>query len=460
MTILFTKKYSELLLQPINVIYDELKSVRKEVFADDERLLFIDDVVDNEDKTYLEKHLDRVLLSLDIDKFFIKIVNRGNILVNNPTNYNIPDTVCVTPWASIDMQVSGDIRVCCLWDRDKPENDKTLLEYFNSEKLQDIRSRFLKGERPSECHRCWKMEDSGGRSKRQLDNWLFEAWHVDYNNIEEAKLITFGVEPGNKCNLACRICNSQYSSTWAQFEDGPVAEYKWIDEDSSEFWDDIIEISENLKYIRFMGGEPLLEKSHRKLLKYLIDKNLSQHISLHYNTNGTVYADFLFDYWDKFYNVELSFSIDNLNKKFEYERFGVPWSKVMENMIKYTKKTYTLDFHTVVGALNILDCGEVHKLATRLGMPIRFNMVDYPLELAVTNLPDEAKSSIEKKLLSYDNEDFLERITPVINIMKSKPMISSLEKFLESQDRKRSQKFKDFYPELYALINGETSNVS
>jgi len=454
MKLLLQKKYSDILQQPINQIYQELKAVNREVFADNERIVFIDDVADCLQKTHMVEYVEQILSHLDVDKFFVQIVNSGNKEIQNPTNYAIPDTICMTPWLSLEVDVDSKLHRCCLWDRDQGTTSDSIVEYFESTEQQKLKQDFLNGKKPSACYKCWQVESAGGTSKRLTDNYVFREhkFDIDYNDTATSKIVNLDIKLGNKCNLACRICSSRCSSTWAKYDSVVNVEFKWLENESSNFWSDIIAVSKDVRYITFAGGEPLLDKTHRKLLQYFIDQNLSKDIVLHYNTNGTVFADFLFDYWDQFKTVELSFSIDAVGRRFEYERYGVSWEKVHDNLDKYKGTQYTCNFYTTVTALNVLYSDEIYRYSKQLGWDITYNLLSDPEDLAVTNLPVRVKLAIRDKLLASDLTGFKEKIIPVISMMETKNSISSLHNYLAPQDVKRAQCFEDYYPELHSEI--------
>ena len=462
MKYLLKKNYSSLLQQPVNQIYTELRAVYKDAFASDERILFIDDVRSTDAKVNLEIYLDRLLEHLDIDVFFVEIINRGNQTIDNPTNYAIPDTICMTPWLSLEVDVDSKLHRCCLWDRDQGTTSDSIVEYFESTEQQKLKQDFLNGKKPSACYKCWQVESAGGTSKRLNDNYVFREhkFDIDYNDTATSKIVNLDIKLGNKCNLACRICSSRCSSTWSKYDSAVNVEFSWLDNESSDFWSDIIAVSRDVRYITFAGGEPLLDKTHRKLLQYFVDQNLSKDIVLHYNTNGTVFADFLFSYWDQFKAVELSFSIDAVGRRFEYERYGSTWKTVSANLEKYKGTNYVCNIYATVTNINIMYCSEVFELANELGMGITFSVLSDPKELTVTNLPSIVKKSIRTKLMSVNDIEFKRQIQPILDIMYSKQGISSVRDYLVSQDFKRETHFKDYYPELDMLLNEEKLNVS
>jgi len=255
------------------------------------------------------------------------------------------------------------------------------------------------------------------------------------------------------------MCTPRCSSTWSKYDSAVNVEFDWLENESSNFWSDIINISKDVKYITFAGGEPLLDKTHRKLLQYFIDQNLSKDIVLHYNTNGTVFADFLFDYWDQFKTVELSFSIDNIGKQFEYERYGIPWDTVNSNISKYVSNSkYILNLYSTVNALNLASSFSLYKYAKDLNIDIIFQLLEIPKFLSICNLPKSVKYAIRDKLLQVDDKDFLKKIQPFVSIMiQTEDRPTDIVEGLGNQDKLRNQKFSDYYPELFELIDQETS---
>ena len=454
MKYLLKKNYSTLLKQPQNKIYHEIKAVYKDAFADNERILFVDDVAQSPERTYLKEYLDKLLAHLDIDPFFVTTIYRGNQTVWWPTNYNIPDTVCMTPWVGLEVDVDSTLHRCCLWDRSLGEKQNSFRKFFKSTKQSKLKNEFLKGNKPAECSKCWKIEQAGGESKRQHDNFTFREhkFAIDYNDTKSDQILNLDIKLGNKCNLACRICSPRCSSTWSKYDDAVDVKFDWLQNDSSKFWQDISAISKDVKYITFAGGEPLLDKTHRNLLQYFISNKLSKDIVLHYNTNGTVYADYLFDYWNHFKSVELSFSIDNVDKQFEYERYGMNWSVVNTNLKKYSTTQYVKNIYCTVTALNVMYLKKVFDYAESLDYDITFSMLSDPEELAITNLPDAVKQKVVDRLQNENVEKFKKLVDPICKLIISKEKISNVLEYLKPQDSKRAQRFGDYYPELYSEI--------
>ena len=96
---------------------------------------------------------------------------------------------------------------------------------------------------------------------------------------------------------------------------------KWPEE-SPNFWENLKALLPNIKYFEFTGGEPWLIQEHFDLLQYAVDQGYSNNIDIHYNTNATQTPLPHVPMWAKFGRVDIAFSIDNVGKRFEYERYG------------------------------------------------------------------------------------------------------------------------------------------
>ena len=153
------------------------------------------------------------------------------------------------------------------------------------------------------------------------------------------------------------------------------------------------------------------------MLQYFIDKQRSRYISIHYNTNATIFAPNLISLWSRFKEVELSFSIDNTGKKFEYERYGVSWKTIVDTIEKYKKVTDTvlnLNVWSTITTLNILDTYTLFQFCREYGLPISFNLLNDPKQLNICLFNKKQKKYITDKLLNIQDNEFQKIIEPII----------------------------------------------
>ena len=77
-------------------------------------------------------------------------------------------------------------------------------------------------------------------------------------------------------------------------------------------------------------------KEHFDLLRRAVDKGHAENIDVHYNTNTTQYQK-IPTIWKHFKHVQIAFSVDNTEERFEYERFGANWKTSNRNIKKVHK---------------------------------------------------------------------------------------------------------------------------
>jgi MoaA/NifB/PqqE/SkfB family radical SAM enzyme len=258
---------------------------------------------------------------------------------------------CVLPWVSLETSPVGTVRPCCLAEEEIVDNSGEKFNLAtakfatiqNSHSMRRLRQQFIDGEQPQTCRKCWREERAGRTSKRmhtldRLKHLLpVTDWTLDAN-----PLMFLDLKLGNICNLKCRICGSWSSSTFATEELanlGPEEDRKsnhhyhmlragaWPRENPT-FWQEIEQVSDQIRYIEFTGGEPFMIQEHFDLLQRLVDRGLAHNIEIHYNTNGTQYPEHAEQIWSHFKTVEIAFSIDDVGARFEYQRtnaVGIRW---------------------------------------------------------------------------------------------------------------------------------------
>jgi MoaA/NifB/PqqE/SkfB family radical SAM enzyme len=476
--ILYIEKVKYFLQQPINQLYRELVKHKRQYYAPNQRIVFIDSVSTVDTKPFYA-YLNRILKHLDIDECFVHIEHHGNETVANPTNFDIPETICASPWINLEIRQQGNMSPCCLYGEKKqygtvykqksiPNVTTTSVKNVN---FTDVRREFLEGKKPDGCNSCWQNEENNIKSKRLNDQYYYrdKIFDIDYNDIHSNNLSSLDIKLTRTCNLACRICGPSISSKWTsevfanrksypQYDDVELNKKEWIDINGSAVWKDLEDITSDLSYLLFSGGEPLLDKTHGSMLQYFIDKQKSGSISIHYNTNGTQYATQLLPLWKHFKAVELSFSIDNIGDKFEYERYGESWNKVTDTITRYKNITGTnleLNVYSTISTLNILDTYQLYKLSNEYELPISFHPLLFPKQLNICLFNKKQKKYITDKLLQYNDINFLRIIEPILSLMNNTKVttdITDMIDFLSITDKIRNQDYKQTYKELTNIL--------
>jgi MoaA/NifB/PqqE/SkfB family radical SAM enzyme len=497
-SLLHYENFADYYSKPINSLYKTLHNLKRESYADNERIVFYDLTAGVKDAYDL---LQKVLVALDIPNYFVLIVtNNPNVtswlesaknkhisyentitceLVDDPveelkntlTNFNIPDSICVTPWINIEINNDGMLSFCCESTPTKDKNimSTSMVDFIKSDKLQNIRKQFLSGVKPKACSGCFEKESKGKRSKRLRDNHVYKEKlnDIDWHNEEIIKPTVLDIKLGYFCNLSCRICNPENSSSWYTEVQNNRDKFNyitiepnradWTVDKDSKFWNELKLLTDSVRYLTFAGGEPLLVKKHFEILEHFIQMGAAKDIKLHYNTNGTVFPSQAIGLWNEFKNVEFTFSIDNIGNKFEYERYGADWKNVNDKLVNFSQlpaDKYTLNIYCTLSALNVADAYSVYEFGKNLNMNVEYNILQYPKEFDMRILTSTVKDFIINKFLAVSDEDFNKKIQLVIALLREnidKP-INDFFTTVNVVDEIRKQKFSEIYPELYNLL--------
>jgi hypothetical protein len=350
-----------------------------------------------------------------------------------------------------------------------------LLSIFNNKQFVEARQALNSGQRHDACKLCFEAEDSGFRSKRISDNEYFK----DLNNNGSIELVELYL--GNTCNLKCRTCNPYSSSQWVneyyevyvqksstngyknayQYASQLNADRIWHNDDSP-FWQDLETHLHTIKQFLIYGGEPWLSKSLWEMLQTCVDMGVAKNISLNFATNGTQYSEEKIALFKHFKTVTTMVSIDAVGKQFEYIRHPAKWDEVFENckkLINVRDRSTNLEiiWSPVVSILNIMYLQDLITIAEENNIMLAFNKVDYPEWYSITNMPDNLKLSVIKKLEATKcNPNNMKFIRSFISIMRNnryKP--DAWQKFLsytKIHDEYRGEDFASTFPELYQEI--------
>ena len=382
------------------------------------------------------------------------------------------------PWISIEASPMGTARPCCLTRDEITGIDlrtHTLEDAYKSEYMQNLRQQFRNGEKPETCKSCWD-EESVGRDSKRINSAirLKELLPlVDWENDKPDQLWFLDLKLGNICNLKCRICGSWSSSKWAAEELDYIpqshdrkthAAYLWLKkgrwvEESPSFWENLKTLLPNIKYIEFTGGEPWLIQEQWDLLKYAADCGYSKNIDIHYNTNATQTLGPHTMVWEKFGRVNIAFSVDNVGKRFEYERYGANWdlankiiddvhfAKNVDTPNLTTQLCFTINIQNVYYLDELLDWADTKNFGS-----IYFNILHNPYYMNVQYMTKDAKKLVLDKLKAtfWKNEFYAGEIDNLIKFIENGPG-SDGQAFLERMkktDEYRKQNFLDTHYEI------------
>lgn len=397
---------------------------------------------------------------------------------------NLPhDSFCVLPWISLEASPIGTVRPCCLAEEEILDNDGRKFELStanfkhiqDSDYMHDLRTDFLMGDRPETCKKCWAVEDAGGTSKRM--HTLNRLKHIDMGEkwTQDAKPLMFlDLKLGNICNLKCRICGSWSSSQFASEELKFVKDKKksfhyemlskgaWPRENKN-FWAEIDECLNDIRYIEFTGGEPFLIQEHFDMLQGIVKRGIAHNVEIHYNTNGTQFPEYAEDIWRHFKTVEIAFSIDDIGPRFEYQRTNAKWTEVCANLDRFRdlKEIYSniqLQICTTVNVFNVYYIDQVAEWIQQNRESFDFvywNILHEIWYFSIASLPRTVKSALKLHLETCNvPNEFREEFDRIIDFMNGGESSdgTAMLAAMRQLDQRRNQSLRDVAPELADII--------
>ena len=223
--------------------------------------------------------------------------------------------------------------------------------------LHRLRQESLSGVKSPECWRCWQAEKISGSSRRTQMITEYPS-----NTSDNPEILSLDINVTWACNLACVMCGPKWSSTWAtEIDSHDLLSIGRANLPSNPYMD-ILDI-DHVRRVHFNGGEPLINRNHKDVLKRFDDKNLLEGLAVSYNTNGTIYpSDDTIELWSRARLVKLYFSIDATGPAFDYIRYHAHWEQVRSNisrMVQQLPSNVMFGVNLTVGCYNIFEITDV-----------------------------------------------------------------------------------------------------
>lgn len=403
------------------------------------------------------------------------------------------------------MWPNGNTFLCCVSDSDVPVgnfNQSSLKELWNSDKFKDARQRLLRDEPLPECRRCYSLErDAKISTLRNQSNQRYgkKFWHLVENTsaegeVDQVNMAYLDIRFSNLCNLRCRSCGPELSSSWLADETA-LAGFKRLPsviqvDEPERLWTELRPLLNQVESVNFAGGEPLLHEEHYKILSHWIESGHVDH-NIAYTTNFTNLSfkqwDVL-DLWPQFSRINLYASLDASGPRGEYMRKGTNWAKVIKNRKNLAKSCPKVNFYVTptVGAFNVWHLPDFLDIWFTRGLlrpdRIATNFVTRPAFLDMRILPkdfldkvcDKYNDTLRGLLQSFDwkpeeKEALRRSLLSVVEFANTKKDLPAnfetvgINKFLshtELLDRQRGESFTEIFPELAFLRERRTQEYN
>ena len=204
-------------------------------------------------------------------------------------------------------------------------------------------------------------------------------------------------------------------------------------------------------------------REHFQMLQGLVDRGIASQVEIHYNTNGTQWPENAEEIWRHFRTVEIAFSIDDIEQRFEYQRTNAVWAEVEQNIQRFRElrsrhSNIQLQACCTVNIFNVLYLDHVADWIMRQNFNfVYWNVMHDAWYFSVSSLPDSAKATITQHLessimripSSYRTE--FQKIIEFMNRGASTDGFMTRMK-INDLDRKRNQSLRNFEPELADLL--------
>lgn len=366
-----------------------------------------------------------------------------------------------------------------------------------------------KGQRPSGCEYCWKIEDTGPTaiSDRPYKSMIYSEEELWFANAipsdTDINLRTLEIAFDRNCNFACSYCNPAFSTTWAKDikQNGPytnltsdgrnhfthdhgssqlfkVGETNPYGEAFFTWWES--DLKDTLTELRITGGEPLMSADLWRLLDWF--KANKSNVKLAINSNlgaKKELIDNLIAASHDIPHVELYTSCEATGVATEYIRDGMVWRDWVDNINRLVEEGNFKALH-VMSTINglclptitefldmILGCKERYG---RDWPTVTLNILRFPSFQSPLVLPLSYRKKIVARLRDWfakNGESNLlhnmerEHIIRLINYLESvdsphagasptSELERDFKKFYTQYDARRDKDFEKTFPELKA----------
>ncbi|MDP7322019.1 MAG: twitch domain-containing radical SAM protein [Bacteriovoracaceae bacterium] len=418
-------------------------------------------------------------------------------------------TFCTKAWGGLSISPSGAMTPCCLFERPIcDQNNKAyrvwesdIQEVYNSEFMQDVRKKMLKGEDVPACRQCYQAESYGEQSLRTTSNKEQYEFANHYKLDQPILPVSLDLKMNNKCNLRCRMCQprdshlieKEFSEIIEENTDfGFFSNTALIDPDvkiplveipqwshEQKFKESFIKMLPSLKKISVVGGEPLILEDFYTLLEWCIDEGKSHEIYLCLTTNlMSVPLEKIKRLFPHFSHSLINISLDATGKELEYIRYPSRFERIVNNYKKLYQseslKNIDYIFTPTVQVYNILYLADIYKFIDELleqdyffpYKPLHLTFLEFPEHLNIRCLPtsirekaiEKLKKAMSETKFLKENDFYLEQHDQLLRILEcehfenQKEIFAQFLYYTEVLDSKRGQRMQDYLDELYESI--------
>lgn len=387
-------------------------------------------------------HYSSVHKKINTNKF--SPIPRDSVISYNMNRYNGPEKyICFAPFTNLFFDIRGKV-VVCNQNRMYVVGDihrQSINEIWNGDSIKKIREHLANFDFSLGCNKC-------------ADAILSKNYHglpaLSYDSttsVNDRYPIRMEFEMGNTCNLACKMCNSYFSSTYKKhFNDDAVDPIPYPE----NFAEQLEEFIPYLQYTKFTGGEPFLIDSYYKIWDKIISQNPA--CGIHIQTNGLVLNNKVKSTLEKgrFY---IGVSLDGATKEaYEKIRLYGNFDRLLANLSYFKeyceRKKTILNFPFTPTRDTLYEVQKFPGFASQYNAYAFFNVIWEPHSLAIWTLDStELKAALEfhsHQIIPASNyiethnrkqyEFFIEQLKQwVINAEEREQLYPDFEKYMNEE---------------------------
>ena len=381
----------------------------------------------------------------------------------------------------------------------------------NTKEKKYQRQLMQKGERPTGCEYCWKLEDAGSQSDRVYKSKIYTEQALRFAKElpwdQDVNLKTLEISFDRTCNFACSYCNPAFSTTWAKDikNNGPyenlttdgrnhfthphdgsqlykIGETNPYVEAFFQWWES--HLHETLDELRITGGEPLMSAETWRLVDWFMKNRGKSHARLAINTNLCAKTELIDKLIDLSHTeiLDVYTSTEAIGLRAEYIRDGMNWEQWSSNMHRLANESRLRGLHvmatpSVLSIMEITDflnwCLDFKKTYGRDALTFTLNILRFPSFQSVTVLPEgmrwQAARNLENwldenghyELLHNMEKDHVARLANYLRTVTAAHDGASptdklkvdLKNFLTQYNKRRNKDIKQACPEIANWLN-------
>jgi hypothetical protein len=287
--------------------------------------------------------------------------------------------------------LNGNLVHCCKFKAIRlnvSELQKLGHEYFDlNSKTVKARQDLNNGIKTPACIDCWKQEEQNLISFREISNASYLGRQININ-----------LQISNLCNLACFYCTPTLSSN--------IMKYKsWVGEtgdivDTNVTIDNSITLTHINDFIKnsspdinkiglsITGGEPFIVENFDQDLLMLAEtflaKNENNYVSVIISTNSAGHTGKIHKFYEsikrhkdsKKIHVTIIASLENLEERAEYIRYGMKWEKFEENFKIHLDNADQVSVRMTLNAFSVVNMIDFIKYFSHYKVRFLYNYVN------------------------------------------------------------------------------------